>query len=142
MWECLTFSGSPWVALVSSWICWSWCFDMFASQYTITLLQWRLWVREYQNTYLPHQQGVTHITHVQPSLQNDNWPLTDAVRLQLYRIASSPNISPELKVRRSRPAWVTFSSPARMEMEFRFINSFSQSVLMFFLSNICIIFLN
>lgn len=34
--ECLTFSGSPWVALFSSWICWSWCFDMFVSQYTIT----------------------------------------------------------------------------------------------------------
>lgn len=59
----------------------------------------------------------------QPSLQNNNWPMTDAVRLQLYRMASSPNTSPELKVRRPRPAWVTFSSPSRIKMEFRLINS-------------------
>jgi len=31
-----TFSRSTWVALVSSWIYWSWCFDMLLSQYTIT----------------------------------------------------------------------------------------------------------
>ena len=38
-------------------------------------------------------------------------PVTVAVRLQLYRMANSPNTSPVVRVRRSRPAWVTWSSP-------------------------------
>lgn len=40
------------------------------------------------------------------------WPLTVAVLLQLYRIASSPKTSPLVRVRRSRPDWLTESSPA------------------------------
>lgn len=81
----------------------------FARPATISKLSGEFW-----QTYRIHLNNPILISaYIAKIHHHGGRPLTVAVRLQLYRMANSPNTSPVVRVRRSRPAWVTRSSPAK-----------------------------
>ena len=58
-----------------------------------------------------------HLTEASKVARAVSVPLTVAVRLQLYKMASSPKTSPHIRDLSCRPPWVTTSSPAERERE-------------------------